>query len=892
MFVKISFKNMKKLLLFALSGLACLSFSTAQNIIILEDDFDTTDGLGTGNNAGKTTTIEDPTGSGRGNIGSVNIGDPSGTSPWGELRAPWPGSIDLPSETVPGEDTFTMKVDLYIPSDTTFDTDPADNGAPDRFNMIVRWNGINQGAANKKWEWDSLEADTWHSLEFTGTINAKDNENEVTTSVIPILSFYDRSNNAEVGVAAYIDNFVLEVSVPPEPDDPNLVVDSTFSFGDLEQGQGPYTKALTLTNDGEDEILEVTELSLSGSNQESFSITADLPLSLDPGESVDLEVQFDPDGEIGLFEAVLEINSNDDDVQVNFIGKVGEANVIVLIEDNFDNIRGLGTGNNAGKLTIVPDPADSGRGNVGSVNIGDPSGTSPWGEVRAPWPGSLDIPAETVPGQETFDMQVDLYIPSDTTFNSADGPDRFNMIIRWNGINQGAKNQKWEWDTLEADKWHTLNMTGVLADADRDGNPLQTIIPILSFYDKTNDAEPGVAAYIDNFKIKVTTPDEDPNLAVSAFLDYGELTQGEGPFIRKMEITNSGSTKDLNISSASFLGPNKELFSFAEDTFPLKIAPNETVNLDLIFDPGVSLGLFEASVTLASDDETDSEVVINVNGSVLAPFKGEELVINGDFESGDLTAWRDNARFNYTSETVRSGEGAGEFNLLAGQQWGEARLAAPSPPALPDKPQEIEVTADMIGKAYEYSAWYYRPSEGGMAPDDTIRMILRWNGITQGSRAHAITKVGDIPVDTWFQVKAKGEIPELANDGEPVISMLPIWSFQDVGSNSLGGEVMYIDDVSLKISSPAGPDPLAITSFEIDNDNDEIRLSWNAVLGALYAVDRSTALGGENANEGFWEELDDSIIAEDEESTFIDEGAASLGEPRLFYRVRLISLPE
>ena len=33
----------------------------------------------------------------------------------------------------------------------------------------------------------------------------------------------------------------------------------------------------------------------------------------------------------------------------------------VLIEDNFDNIRGLGTGNNAGKMTIVPDPADSGR---------------------------------------------------------------------------------------------------------------------------------------------------------------------------------------------------------------------------------------------------------------------------------------------------------------------------------------------------------------------------------------------------------------------------------------------------------------------------------------------------------------------------------------------------
>ena len=89
---------------------------------------------------------------------------------------------------------------------------------------------VSTGEQLKKWEWDSLEADTWHSLEFTGTIKAKDNNNEITTSVIPILSFYDRSNNAEAGVAAYIDNFVLEVSIPAEPDDPNLAVDSNFSL--------------------------------------------------------------------------------------------------------------------------------------------------------------------------------------------------------------------------------------------------------------------------------------------------------------------------------------------------------------------------------------------------------------------------------------------------------------------------------------------------------------------------------------------------------------------------------------------------------------------------------------------------------------------------------------
>ena len=57
---------------------------------------------------------------------------------------------------------------------------------------------------------------------------------------------------------------------------------------------------------------------------------------------------------------------------------------------------------------------------------------------------------------------------------------------------------------------------------------------------QTNDAEPGVAAYIDNFKLKVTVPNEDPNLAVSTIIDYGELTQGEGPFTKRIDISNTG----------------------------------------------------------------------------------------------------------------------------------------------------------------------------------------------------------------------------------------------------------------------------------------------------------------------------------------------------------------
>ena len=79
---------MKLLLSTLFSALILLVSLNAQNVIILEDDFDTTDGLGTGNNAGKLTIVPDPADSGRGNVGSINIGDPSGTVSYTHLTLP------------------------------------------------------------------------------------------------------------------------------------------------------------------------------------------------------------------------------------------------------------------------------------------------------------------------------------------------------------------------------------------------------------------------------------------------------------------------------------------------------------------------------------------------------------------------------------------------------------------------------------------------------------------------------------------------------------------------------------------------------------------------------------------------------------------------------------
>ena len=66
----------KPILLFLLFS----AFVSHGAVTLLEDNWDdigagAANGLGTGNNAAKTTPIADPTGSGRGNVGSV---DPTG----------------------------------------------------------------------------------------------------------------------------------------------------------------------------------------------------------------------------------------------------------------------------------------------------------------------------------------------------------------------------------------------------------------------------------------------------------------------------------------------------------------------------------------------------------------------------------------------------------------------------------------------------------------------------------------------------------------------------------------------------------------------------------------------------------------------------------------------
>lgn len=94
-----------------------------------------------------------------------------------------------------------------------------------------------------------------------------------------------------------------------EADDPNLVVKSRMGFGQVPSAPATV-QTLTVRNVGVAQTLNLTDASLSGPNAAQFSIGA-LPGSLAPGESANIELTFDAQGDSGLFQATLELSSND-----------------------------------------------------------------------------------------------------------------------------------------------------------------------------------------------------------------------------------------------------------------------------------------------------------------------------------------------------------------------------------------------------------------------------------------------------------------------------------------------------------------------------------------------------------------------------------------------------
>ena len=531
-------------------------------------------------------------------------------------------------------------------------------------------------------------------------------------------------------------------------------------------------------------------------------------------------------------------------------------------------------GNGNMTSTDVPDP--DAAGNQGTVRAGDVAGgNARWGSMVG---SNTPFPAATAPGTSEFTATMKIYFPSSTTMS---GAGRVGFLIRWNGVNNGNSNTYYAWDELAADTWHTLTLNDIIPATDSTGAAVTSVTPVISFDDRDNVAVAGVAAYVDDFTLEVGVSDDDPNFSHNATVSYGELEQENVATIKTIPITNSGSTETLTVTAIAFSATSSDLYSLPADlTLPLDIAPGESFNLPVSFTPGEDIGIFNAKVDFTSNDPTTPMLETNLSATVTAPLDWPEFIINGDFETGDLTGWRDNNRFDATTDQARSGTTSAVFNLAGGgAQWGEARFEHAGDPT-----DSIPITPEMIGKEIAYSAWYYRPETGGMAANDTIRGIFRWNAINTNNTTFDITQVGSISPGAWHRVSGRGTIPELGGDGEPTTGVTVLWSFQDVDSDAVGGELMYLDDVSIKIDIPVVIE-LKVIELTHDATNDTVSFTYQATPGTTYAIDRAIKLPGLDEPDE-WVELSDSEVADEILESFTDNGAPSAGDT-FFYRVRV-----
>ncbi|MDB4408682.1 choice-of-anchor D domain-containing protein [Akkermansiaceae bacterium] len=562
----------------------------------------------------------------------------------------------------------------------------------------------------------------------------------------------------------------------------------------------------------------------------------------------------------------------------------------VIWEEDFDTveINTYATNNSMGNVGLantltgevtatIPAGFTSASGNVALLS----TGTSQWAALR-PASNPIDLPAIANGG--TWILSFDLFIPADVA-NPVGGIRNF----RWKdgGANNANGPSTLDFETLAAGE-HNITYTGTFPIDNGNGPYLPiNVRPFINFNQQDAGAAVSEYVYLDNLNFEVDLSNDDPNL-ISAPANFGTLIQSEGSYTRPMIVENSGTTNVLTLTGATISGGNAALFSLSPATFPISINPGESVTLEVNFDPADGLGDFSAQLELTSNDQSDPSLSFLLSGTTELPFEGRELIINGDFEAGDLNSWRPGnpagyGDFTFSSTTVRNGTGAAFFSTRLENEWGSVRLATTPPLGLLDTPEHLAVTPEMIGSTLSYSGWYYRPSTGGMSDEDTVGLSFRWNGVQAGGVTPITVPCIEVPHDTWVRIAATTIIPEMDSEGTPVTSFLPTLSFRDVNADNPGLLMMFIDDISLKTDAPLPillVDPV-ITEFTVNLSQDLIELTWTSNVGATYAVERSTDL--EN-----WVELDDSVIPSEATHTYADPGVSTLEGTEYFYRVTKI----
>ena len=518
---------------------------------------------------------------------------------------------------------------------------------------------------------------------------------------------------------------------------------------------------------------------------------------------------------------------------------------------------------------------------------------------------------DTVSAGDNFAFTIDFYNLSETN----DGDVSSYELTFWvNGTQIGEMQPHLDVDIESAQSWNF--------DLDDLGGEAQ-VGSGFDHYVEVRSAPTGSArwASLDYVQLEVSSDpvvEDDPNLSVAGAVNFGDLPVDGESSSESIVITNAGETQDLVITALSLGGVNPDSFSIDAPALPITVAPGADTQIDVTVTPGAIEQSLSATLTVTSNDTSDGTENVFLSARVFVPFADEGTLwfvgVDDDTQDGNGDAsLNDPAFFNgtdfFTSGVQESGEDflpgnpdsqggagagrdvdddfyfAGVYNTVvdggayipvgvveANERYYDRALTTGDPNMRWHFNVPNSVGAD---DAFTFTIDFLNLDDDG-SPDTSGYDLTFWVDGTQIGDTQTHSEDDLTAAQSWeFTLDDMGGTAQLGSGFDHYV---------EVRSTPVGSaRWASLDYAKLDIDAGATRD-LIITEISVDSATNDVTFSYQAKVGQTYIVDRSTSMLPDG-QPGGWLELDDSLLAESENQSFTDSGAAADGE-RFFYRVR------
>ena len=430
-------------------------------------------------------------------------------------------------------------------------------------------------------------------------------------------------------------------------------------------------------------------------------------------------------------------------------------------------------------------------------------------------------------------------------------------------------------------------------------------------------------ASLDFVKLEVSSDpivEDDPNIAVATSVNFGKLPIGSEAPTETIVFSNAGLTQDLVITDLTLGGNNPDLFSITNaPTLPITIPPGANAQIEVTLTPGAIEQGVSATLTVTSNDTTEVTQNVFLAANIFVPFNDEGTLwfvgTDDGRQDGDGNEFlNDSAFFNGTDFSVsgvqESGENflpgnpantggsggtrdvdddyyfAGVYNTVVdGSNYTPAGIVAAN-----ERYFDRALTIDDPNMRWHFNV----PDTVG--PNDAFTFTIDFYGINEENPEDVSgfdltffvdgQQIGDMQPHTDDNLDAAQSWDFTLDDlgGEAELGPGFDHYVEVRGQNTGSARWTNLDYVKLDIT-PGTIRDLIITEIAVNPTNDNVTFSFQAKVGEVYIVERSTSLLPTD-QPGGWLEIEDFLEAKSEIQSFTDFGAAS-GNEKYFYRVRV-----